>query len=125
MNFTPRYTTLGIDAYGIDFSTPDGVPEIKTHYGMFSMQLWEGPRRQGLVEPAEHWPGWGKGVNMVEMWAETEKGEDWPFCVDDLHVRFKAEGQGESESAGGEADARREWEEVKEGGVVMRAWRTV
>ena len=122
MNFTPKYTTIYIEAYGVDFNTSNGVPEIKTHYGMFSMQLRNGTAIQYPVDFPSLWPGWGRDVNMVEMWAETVQGEDWPFCIDNLHVRFKTASES---STGEEPDTPRYWDMIQDGEMVMQAWRTV
>ena len=56
------------------------------------MLVWTSTRAgtqiQYPIDCAELFPGWGVGVNMVEIWATTAEGDDWPFCVDDLRVVF-------------------------------------
>ena len=42
-----------------------------------------GPLKLELYKP---WVNWRKNFTVVEMWAQTQEGEDWPFCVDDLVV---------------------------------------
>ena len=38
---------------------------------------------------------------MVEIYAQTQSGEDWDFCIDDLLVEFLPEVDKESAGASG------------------------
>ena len=81
------------------------------------MCLRAGEQLQNFLDIARVFPGWGEDVNMVEMWASTAEGEDWPFCVDDVRVRFKTQDETEKE------DGPRRWDWMEEAGLVSTAER--
>jgi hypothetical protein len=92
MNYTPRYTAVFVNAYGIVNHS------IRTHYSLASTYLTEGYQPSFPINITQYFPTWGRDVNMVEIYAETPEGEDWDFCVDNLMVEFKEGGDDASES---------------------------
>jgi hypothetical protein len=89
MNYTPLYTAVFINAYGIVNNT------VLSHYSLASTYLTEGYQPSFPLNITQFFPTWGKGVNMVEMYAQTPDGEDWDFCVDNLMLEFLPEGEGD------------------------------
>ena len=90
MNDTPLYSRITVQAWGVDFSNPS-APVARQRYLLVWTSTRAGTQIQYPIDCAELFPGWGVGVNMVEMWATTAEGEDWPFCVDDVRVVFYEE----------------------------------
>ena len=83
MNYTPRYTSIFINAYGVVDK------KLLTHYSLRSTYLREGYWPSYPINITHFLPGWGRNVNMVEIFAETPGGEDWDFCIDDIMVDFQ------------------------------------
>jgi hypothetical protein len=94
MNYIPRYTAVFINAYGIVNHT------VLNHYSLVSTYLTAGYQPSFPLNITQVFPTWGRGVNMVEMYAQTPDGEDWDFCVDNLMLEFVPEGQGDKEGDG-------------------------
>ena len=97
MNNTPQYSRITVQAWGIDFSDPS-APVARQRYLLIWTNIRAGTQVQYPINCAELFPGWGVGVNMVEMWATTAEDEDWPFCVDDIRVVFHEDGNDEDEA---------------------------
>ena len=51
------------------------------------------------IEPGEVFRGWGKKVNLMEIYGETARGDDWEFCIDDFEVEFVDGGDGTTRDA--------------------------
>jgi hypothetical protein len=96
MNYTPQYTAVVVNAYGI---LPNHT--ILTHYSLTSTYFTKGWQPSFPLNITQYFPAWGRGVNMVEIYARTPAGEDWDFCVDDLIVEFVGRGDEEEEGEGG------------------------
>jgi hypothetical protein len=63
-------------------------------------------------------------MRRVEMWAVTESGEDWPFCVDDIRIRFHNATESEIYET---LETPRSWEniEMREQGLFLHAQRSM
>ena len=86
MNNTPSNTLIYINAYGID-----------SHKNVTSFHSMVGIYRKGFNQShpsnfTSFWPGWGRDVNMVEIYAQTFEGEDVDFCIDNLMLEFTEAG---------------------------------
>lgn len=86
MNSTPSATAIYITALGI-VEHPDGRKEVRTSHTA-SAGYPAGFHSSLPFNFTKYWPGWGKNVNMVEIYSESFSGEDRHFCVDDLMVEF-------------------------------------
>lgn len=95
MNYTPLYTTVVVNAYGI---LPNRT--LLTHYSLISTYLTKGYQPSFPLNITQFFPTWGRAVNMVEIYAQTPAGEDWDFCVDDLVVEFAAAEDNEEDGLG-------------------------
>jgi hypothetical protein len=95
MNYTPQYTTVFINAYGIVDK------EVRTHYSLASTYLREGHQPSFPLNITQYFPTWGKNVNMVEIYAQTPDGTDWDFCIDNVMVEFVERGDDEEEDGMG------------------------
>jgi hypothetical protein len=95
MNNTPLYNRITVQAWGVDFSDLS-APVARQRHLLIWTNTRAGTQFQYPIDCAELFPGWGIGVNMVEMWAARAEGEDWPFCVDDVRVVFHEENSEEA-----------------------------
>ena len=86
LHSTPRYVTLLAQGWTIE-----GGRAID-NVGFSLTWLNEGYQRPFTLD-LTLWDNWRKNLSVVEMWAESEAGEDWEFCVDDL--RFVIMGEAE------------------------------
>jgi hypothetical protein len=87
MNDTPQYTAVVVNAYGV---LPNRT--VLTHYSLTSTYQTAGWQKSAALDVATHFPNWGRRVNLVEIYAQTADGRDWPFCLDDLRLRFAPAG---------------------------------
>lgn len=99
MSFTAKpigpvdaYTLITVNAWELDGK--DGK-------NLFSVYIWYGDEEK-FAEPLqldmqEIFPGWGVKVNWLEFAAETEYGDPWDFCLDNVVLRFHKEGDEDEE----------------------------
>jgi hypothetical protein len=79
LHLTPRFVTLIGQGYTIE-----GGRAI--YYTSFALTwLRDGYQRPYKLDLTK-WDNWRRNLSVVEMWAETEDGDDWEFCLDNVEI---------------------------------------
>ena len=90
----PEFTTIGMDLWRIEGEASTYVD------GLFAGWFDSGFLPVNTITPNEWWPGWGRGVNWIEMQSQTDEGERWDFCIDNIVLRFYKTGKDDGDDDG-------------------------